>query len=352
MRGSTAHHVLAGSSLYGAHLQSIERGLSLPWQIPLLAVQITLLLGLLVCWSVRLCRRGRDLATEPDIQAPASRLTSGGEVQPDLTIRTAEFQNIKDNAQKLLKAKMNFNFESTEAQEVKIAEILENELKTVRGEDVKKARRLLLAKVRCLLVKNPYDIIGRRMAKEIKNIFVRRVLGEKRWWHKFELNQIVNKFGCNNKDILIRLPIFFALLNVLQSSGVYFYDIASDVNVMKTIDHQYSSFQMPDFTKLENISQSKIAEDFLLKEFQSEGIKGIERPCQFLDTIEDTFRETSKSVDYFFRYASFSCTAQSYKQPPHHRRKHVQDLTDEALSSKYDILLALAALAVHFQELC
>ena len=109
------------------------------------------------------------------------------------------------------------------------------------------------------------------------------------------------------------MPIFFALLNVLQSSGVYFYDIASDVNVMKNINRQYHSFQMPDFTKLENISQSKIAEDFLFKEFKSEGILGMERPCQFLDTIEDTFRETSKSVDYFLRCASFSYSAQSNK---------------------------------------
>ena len=43
------------------------------------------------------------------------------------------------------------------------------------------SRKEVMTKIRCTLVKNPYDTGGRILANETKNVFIKKVLKEKKW---------------------------------------------------------------------------------------------------------------------------------------------------------------------------
>ena len=50
--------------------------------------------------------------------------------------------------------------------------------------DENKARKIMILKIRCTLVRNPYDFVGRKMSLEVKKLFLSHVLGEKKKWYK------------------------------------------------------------------------------------------------------------------------------------------------------------------------
>ena len=65
--------------------------------------------------------------------------------------------------------------------------------KVAHQDNEKIARKMVLKKIRCLLVKNPLDFVGRRMAKEAKTVFFRHVLGQS------------NMFSCLKDGITVPL---------------------------------------------------------------------------------------------------------------------------------------------------
>ena len=153
-----------------------------PWLVPLMAIQIAVFLVLMGIWAVWLVRRGRVLAEKEDFKAEEKP------EEPDSLTSNADKQLLQ-LGQTYIKAKLDHDKEGVENSKHELESLLRSEferLKTKFKQDSVLSRRLMIKKIRCVLVKHPYDNLGRRMAIEAKQVFLRQVLGETKWWHKFE----------------------------------------------------------------------------------------------------------------------------------------------------------------------
>ena len=56
--------------------------------------------------------------------------------------------------------------------------MLSNRSEKDRAEKVKSARKIILTKIRCTLVKNPYDVGGRKLAVVAKNLSIIALLSD------------------------------------------------------------------------------------------------------------------------------------------------------------------------------
>ena len=228
-------------------------------------------------------KKGRALA---DKQSPTSipQNDTGSEDN------TAPDPHLLQLAEDFLISILDYNTEKTEQLKNALTEYLKSEyenMKTRYRKDVK-AKQVMMMKIRCSLVKHPYDHVGRRMAKETKTVFKRNVLGETRWWHKmekcFKIPACLLKIEWVQKALILA-PIIIATMTTAHKGAVYCYDIYSDVQVIRELKTNIVNFTLPEFNQIDNLFD-KIS-DFLLEKVQNEGklIKG--ESCELLDLIEN-----------------------------------------------------------------
>ena len=195
------------------------------------------------------------------------------------------------NLGKLYKtAKMGIDDDYTKAKYDALIEELKSEYDSIMKNEtnLKISRRLMMKKLRTCFVKHPYDYIGRSIAIEVKNIFLRKVLEEHHWWHKME--NIFKIPHCLKslpgiKWILIRAPIFLACFELLYKGTVYSADLYSDGRVLYELKVDHDSFTMPEVGNLTNSSAA--FQKFFQETVPEKGISGLKYPCEVLDLLEE-----------------------------------------------------------------
>ena len=80
-------------------------------------------------------------------------------------------------AKKYLSAKMAYNLENIQKTKEDLKQYLHSEYHRMKSGD-KNPKKMMMKKIRCALVKHPYDYIGRRMASCTKTLFEREILNE------------------------------------------------------------------------------------------------------------------------------------------------------------------------------
>ena len=168
---------------------------------------------------------------------------------------------------------------------------------------IRAARKIILTKIRCTLVRNPYDVGGRKLAIAAKNLFIRKILKENKWYHKItdalEIPKSVKRYKCY-RLCSKNWAIIVALLVVLRGSTVYWYDIYSDYAVIKNIEQTQNNFQFPKVLNTESQNSSR----FLLNLIENPNVDFIKNPCDVLKWVEDTIRAKVSVYEYMFYEAS------------------------------------------------
>ena len=136
------------------------------------------------------------------------------------------------------------------------------------------------------LVNHPYDQIGRKMAIQTKNLFVKQVLmpshGTKPWEKLgkcFKIPTGVLKYP----KLVIMLPMLWATFGTLRKGSVYIYDMHSDVEVIQELG------RIPNITAPEIPSQN--VTNYFLNNYTESGVFALKNPCEFLDQVEEIGNE-------------------------------------------------------------
>ena len=196
-------------------------------------------------------------------------------------------------AMEYLKAKMGLNEKYEMEKKAELANILKTDNAILRQKyDKTMARRIIMKRLRCSLIKHPYDYIGRKMAIEAKKVFLREVLGEHHWWHNlgnfFKIPDCIRNHP-EIQNFLILVPVIFAGFELAYKGSVFSYDVYSDVEVLKDLNNVHDSFKMPQVFDLPN---STLAfKDLFLSKIPDKGLKGLRYPCEVLDLMESIVNE-------------------------------------------------------------
>ena len=121
--------------------------------------------------------------------------------------------------------------------------------KEAHGGNEKTARKMVIKKIRCVLVKNPLDYFGRKMAMEAKNVFLHNVLGETNLIHRIKDRITIPTWIRKRqwvKWIFVFLPFLIAFCSMNQHMIVYILDFCSDVRVITELDNDHDNFRIPD----------------------------------------------------------------------------------------------------------
>ena len=185
-----------------------------------MGIQIFGLLIALTVWAFKLVNRGKTLTETKNYEKTTTETYSDSQVD--------------DNLLKLSKAYMtaglSYDREQTKEAEKLLKDHLEVEHKLLLGgqRDENVCRKLMMLKIRRTLVKHPYDQIGRKMAIQTKNLFVKQVLmpshGTKPWEKLgkcFKIPTGVLKYP----KLVIMLPMLWATFGTLRKGSVYIYDM-------------------------------------------------------------------------------------------------------------------------------
>ena len=205
-------------------------------------VQMILIVIILLFWSLRLYKEGRKLLEPSHEKETETKLIQSKESDEELF----------ELAKSFVKAKLYLQNKFENSEKERLVEYLSREFGAlIKSQGNKKvARKIIMMRIRCILVSNPYDQLGRKMAAETKTIFLRNVLGETKWWHKYESYIIEHaKFGFKT-NLLVYLPIGVALLQIFYSGSIYVYDLVSDYRVIQEISYTSQHFRIPNLMGL------------------------------------------------------------------------------------------------------
>ena len=141
----------------------------------------------------------------------------------------------------------------------------------------------MMLKIRRTLVKHPYDNVGRSMALETKNLFIRQVLMISKPWDQlrkfFKIPTRVQKYH----KVVFFLPMLWATLGTIRKGSVYIYVMSSDIQVIEELR------QIPTITAPEIRPQKVMF--FFFSKYTETGVFGLKKPCEFLDQIEEIGNE-------------------------------------------------------------
>ena len=129
--------------------------------------------------------------------------------------------------------------------------------KVAHQDNEKIARKMVLKKIRCLLVKNPLDFVGRRMAKEAKTVFLRHVLGQSYMFSCLK-DGITVPLWIRKKGwikVWVYLPVIIAFSAITHHLVVYGSDLFSDVRVVIELNDDHDNFRIPHLRNLSNFDQ-------------------------------------------------------------------------------------------------
>ena len=261
-----------------AHVEQTKQ--SFPWQMYVLAAQAGLLFLLVVLWTVKLVKRGRTLVKTREEDAPEEEEAAREEMTPDERLLTL--------AKALVTSKLKYEDHQEEEERERLTNFLKDEYERVKKHGTKKARQLMMLKIRKSLVQHPYDQIGRRMAKETKDVFKRYVLEETSCLQRLEcIFKLPRALRTNSrvKKAFLMLPIMFATFMAVKKGLVYSYDMASDILVIKELGESIDTFKIPDASQISNVTNVKLL-DFFLKDVQDYGLPAVKEPCQILELIQ------------------------------------------------------------------
>ena len=250
-----------------------------PWQIPLLATEIGLLIIFSIFWACRLSRRGKELkerAKSPELSFKRCSLSEDESRQ-----RKANKSNLLRKAKDLYIARLTYNQDEIDRMENALKDHIASVYKQLQESDGKDARRLMVTILRKTLIQHPYDQIGRRMASEAKDIFVQKVLKETNCVHKLKgglKTAVCLKMIEKTKKLLVFIPALLALLGAAQKGLFYGYDIITDVKVIEEL-HNIPDVGVP------SIPPEKIKQ--FADNIQGRGVNALKKPCETLDVLEE-----------------------------------------------------------------
>ena len=167
------------------------------------------------------------------------------------------------------------------------------------------ARKAVLLKIRCTLVRNPYDIGGRKLAILAKNVFIRKVLHEDKWFHRITdyivIPNCIKRFK-GWRNCYDYWGILIALIMVAQGAGIYWYDVYSDYAVIEDIKETENNFKVPKFSEVP-LATSNISE-FIFKSIETVDASPVRDPCYVLNWLEDFVRHNVPLYNYFIYQVS------------------------------------------------
>ena len=129
-----------------------------------LIVEIVLSLIILKLWVIRLVKKGNQII-KIDIENDCQKNNKKANCESFIDKQLLKL------AKAYLKAKLDHNLIQTNSTEKKLLKYLTLEYK-------KLDKKVMLKKIRFSLIQNPYDQVGRKMAKDTKDLFKKVVLEE------------------------------------------------------------------------------------------------------------------------------------------------------------------------------
>ena len=162
-------------------------------------------------------------------------------------------------------------------------------------------RRDVMLRIRCTLVKNPYDTGGRILAIEAKNLFIKNVLQEKKWLY-FVLDHIripkwIKKRRMYN-NTLVYFPVTWAIISILRGAMIYSYDIYTDLAVIERIRVTKDNFTIPDISQFdENFT---VVQKFVINVAEYPGASSLREPCVPLQHVENVLRSAPIGYNEIF----------------------------------------------------
>ena len=200
------------------------------------------------------------------------------------------------------------------------------------AEKLRASRKVILTKIRCTLVKNPYDVGGRKLAVAAKKLFIRKILKDNKWYHKIsdaiEIPKSIKK--CKYYRLFSKnWATIIASLVVLRGTSVYWYDIYSDYAVIRNIEKVHENFQYPMFSDLQNNSEFKNSSKLLLNLMENPNVDFIKNPCEVLKWVEDTIRAKTYVYEYIFHETcGIRIVPDEKNESAHKNTEHIYDISD------------------------
>lgn len=165
-------------------------------------------------------------------------------------------------------------------------------------ENRSKSRKAVMIKIRCSLVKNPYDTGGRILAMEAKNVFLKNVLKEtyclSSFLERIKVFQWLQKSTVYN-HALTYLPLIWAIFSILRGVAIYSYDISTDVAVIEEIEVTKDSFRIPGLSEFDQ--NYGVIQGFIKTKFQYPGASSSRKPCLYIQDAENMLRSSLIGYD-------------------------------------------------------
>ena len=261
------------------------------WLFSLLAIQVVFCCTVLIFWAVRLVKKGKSLATnEPRHGSQESKDSDVDKVRGNLLVDEHLLQLSKCH----LKAKLDYDFKKIEQTQKELVSYLGLDY---RKFDKKHSKLVMFKKIRCSLIQNPYDQVGRRMAGDVREIFKEHVLGKSSQFSKlvkyvkipFDLIQKQERL----KKVLLYSPVVIAMVGLLFRVSLYMYDMHSDVEVIKELEEYEVKFKTPTFSDffVSRKNETEALDAFIFEKFQNDGLPVLTKPCDLLDIIEKVAKD-------------------------------------------------------------
>ena len=222
-------------------------------------------------------RRGKELRTRTKFNKDSEERSTPFEEQED----EPREKNLLRKTKELRKARLSYNEAEIGEKEAALKDYLASEYERLQRSNSEDARRSMMILIRTDLIQNPYDHIGRSMASDAKQIFLRQVLNETNLGHK--LQGLLKIPGClkrngTTRQILIAIPVMLAVWGTAQKGFFYVYDIYTDAEVIKEL-HTMKEMTVPKIPDLQ-------MKDFLLIDVKEKALPALRTPCELLDVLE------------------------------------------------------------------
>ena len=244
----------------------------------------------MIFWAFRLVKKGRKLATKD--QSQSSKKDNDSDVD-----RVRGNPLVDKHLLQLSKCHLKAKLDSDQLDQSKKIEQAQKELISYLGSEYRKfdkkhSKLVMFKKIRCSLIQNPYDQVGRRMASDVREMFKEHILEEISQFSKlvkyFKIPEDVSIFGIN-----LYSPVVIIMVGLLFRVGIYMYDMHSDVEVIKELREYEIKFKTPSFSDFfvsRKIATEKL-ESFFLEKFRKDGFPVLTEPCELLDLIEEVAKE-------------------------------------------------------------